>query len=269
MVIAALRFAMADSDPSYDEYLQPIIIPMLTEMLNDDDLDNRRLAVGTLNAAAHNKPALITPHLGELLPLAVKDTIIRPELVREVKMGPFTHRVDDGLELRKSAYQTLYSFLDGSTFVVDATTATSPDGSGTIMPEIFDRSVAGLTDEHDIKMLSLLMLTRLVVIAPQEAHGRLEKLCTEFRTILDHKPKESAVKQELEKFAELQRGVVKVGVVMSQKWNVAGGSGDAGTGVAKGTDQEVKMWEQFWSYVRKSFPALVKAAEDEVREKDR
>ncbi len=44
---------------------------------------------------------LILPHLNQLLPAVIGDTQIKPELVREVQMGPFRHKVDDGLELRK------------------------------------------------------------------------------------------------------------------------------------------------------------------------
>jgi cullin-associated NEDD8-dissociated protein 1 len=44
---------------------------------------------------------LLLPHLGELLPAVFGDTQIKPELIREVQMGPFKHKVDDGLDLRK------------------------------------------------------------------------------------------------------------------------------------------------------------------------
>lgn len=101
MVISALRFTFADTDEAYDEYLKPVIIGMLQTMLNEEDLDNRRLALSTLNSAAQNKSRLILPHLHQLLPLAMKETIIKPELIREVQMGPFKHKVDDGLETRK------------------------------------------------------------------------------------------------------------------------------------------------------------------------
>jgi cullin-associated NEDD8-dissociated protein 1 len=70
-------------------------------MLNDADLENRRLAMTTLNSAARNKADLMLPHLGELLPLVMKESNVKPELIREVQMGPFKHKVDDGLEVRK------------------------------------------------------------------------------------------------------------------------------------------------------------------------
>ena len=70
-------------------------------MLNDTDLSNHRLALTTVNSAIHNKMNLVLPHLNQLLPAVIGDTQIKPELVREVQMGPFRHKVDDGLELRK------------------------------------------------------------------------------------------------------------------------------------------------------------------------
>ena len=109
MVIQAVRFTFADSDESFDEVLKPMLIKMLTTMLNDSNLENRRLAVTALNSATRNKPEMILPDLAKLLPLVMKEAKIKPELVREVQMGPFKHKVDDGLEVRKVR---LYSIVE-------------------------------------------------------------------------------------------------------------------------------------------------------------
>ena len=39
---------------------------------------------------------------------------MKPELIRTVQMGPWTHKVDDGLETRKTAYETLYTLVSYS-----------------------------------------------------------------------------------------------------------------------------------------------------------
>lgn len=78
---------------------------MLLTVLQDKDMEIRRLAMTTLNSAAHNKPELVLPHLGELVPFVMAESVIKPELIREVQMGPFKHQVDDGLEVRKVSYQ--------------------------------------------------------------------------------------------------------------------------------------------------------------------
>lgn len=221
---------------------------MLTTMLNDPSLEDRRLALTTFTSAAHNKPDLIHPHFSTLIPVAIKETIIRPELVREVQMGPFKHKVDDGLELRKSAYETLYGLMD---------TAFPP--LSPLLPTLYDRVVAGVTDEHDIRLLCILMFGKLLALAPaDESFRRLGKVAAAFRTVLSQKPKENAVKQDLERMQEQSKGVVKASVAVERELPIADGLG-----------VEMRGWRDYWEWVRKEFAALVKAAEDEWREKDR
>jgi cullin-associated NEDD8-dissociated protein 1 len=101
MIIQAIRYTLPDSDEAFDAVLKTTLIDMLGLMLRDTELENRRLALTTLNSASHNKPDLIIPNLGLLLPLVMHESIIKPELIREVTMGPFKHKIDDGLEVRK------------------------------------------------------------------------------------------------------------------------------------------------------------------------
>ena len=242
MVISALRYTFADTEEAYDAYLQPTILSMLTTMLNDADLENRRLALTTFNSAARNKPGLVMANLGDLLPLAMKETVIRPELIREVPMGPFKHKVDDGLELRKSAYETLYALMESASNRIP-------------LSDLYERIVAGVGDEHDIKILCCLMLSKLLTLAPEETGRRLDSLAEAFRAALLFKAKEHAVKQELEKIAEGKKAVVKVSI-------------QAGKAVAAEA-QEARAWHDYWEWVKKEFPALVRSAEDELGEKDR
>lgn len=107
MVIQAIRYTLPDSDEAFDAVLKTALIDMLAVMLRDPELENRRLALTTLNSAAHNKPDLIIPNLAQLLPLVMKESVVKPELVREVMMGPFKHKVDDGLEVRKVSLMRL------------------------------------------------------------------------------------------------------------------------------------------------------------------
>ena len=101
MAVQAIRYTLPESDDMFDAMLRNVLVDMLLAVLQDKDMEIRRLAMTTLNSATHNKPDLIQPHLGQLVPFVLTESVVKPELVREVKLGPFTHTVDDGLEVRK------------------------------------------------------------------------------------------------------------------------------------------------------------------------
>src|SRR5271170_4375199 len=128
-------------------------------LLKDQELEVRRQALVTLNAAAHSKPYLIRNQLLVLLPLLYDELAPRKELMRVVTMGPFKHTIDDGLEARRSAYEALYSVLENLFPSIDN------------VDEFVAKVVKGLEDQHEIKILCSLMLTRLAVAAPLETQN--------------------------------------------------------------------------------------------------
>lgn len=75
------------------------------------------------------------------------------DLVRIVEMGPFKHRVDDGLEPRKAAYEACYTLLDTCLGRFDSL-------------EMLEVVLRGLTDDNEIKAICYLMLSRLAQVAP-------------------------------------------------------------------------------------------------------
>lgn len=238
MVIAALRYIYSDTDSTNNANLQTTIVPMLTIMLADKDLDNQRLSLSTFNSALHNKPELVLPQLPDLLPYAMQATVVRPELVREVQMGPFKHKIDDGLEIRKSAYETLYALLESPA------TRRQLD-----MPAFFERIVAGVSDEHEIKILCCLVLSKLLTINSAECSRHLDALSLNFRGVLSFKPKDNAVKQELEKLAEQNKAVAKVSVSYNKVFGT----------------EDVRNWKDYYEWLRKEHAGLLRTAEDELR----
>jgi cullin-associated NEDD8-dissociated protein 1 len=101
MAVQAIRYTLPESEEGFDAILRSSLVDMLLMVLQDKDMEIRRLGMTTLNSATHNKPDLILPHLGRLVPFVLSESVIKPDLIREVKLGPFTHTVDDGLEVRK------------------------------------------------------------------------------------------------------------------------------------------------------------------------
>ncbi|ELW67022.1 Cullin-associated NEDD8-dissociated protein 1 [Tupaia chinensis] len=107
--------------------------------LEDPDLNVRRVALVTFNSAAHNKPSLIRDLLDTVLPHLYNETKVRKELIREVEMGPFKHTVDDGLDIRKAAFECMYTLLDSCLDRLD-------------IFEFLNHVEDGLKDHYDIKV---------------------------------------------------------------------------------------------------------------------
>ncbi|KAK0538159.1 hypothetical protein OC835_001516 [Tilletia horrida] len=186
----------ASGNSKLDEVLAPLMIPFLS-VLKDVDLDVRRHALFALNAAAHNKPHLIRDLLPTIVPLLYAETHPKPELLRKVTMGPFTITTDDGLDLRKNAFETMYTLLDTCSSRLN-------------LYDYLSRVIAGLGDDDNIKVLSSLMLLRLAAIAPVQVAQRLDEIAEPISAALKIKLKDSATKQEVDRAAELQRAIFRV-----------------------------------------------------------
>lgn len=151
-VISAIRFTFTNESTTYDELLAPLIVEFF-KLIHDEDLGVRRLALSALTSAAHNKPHLVRDHLTSLLPELYAQTVVDESLVRIVEMGPFKHKVDDGLDLRKTAYECMHTLLDTCVKDID-------------VHEFLDRVLGGLKDEEEVKKLCYLMLAKLAHITP-------------------------------------------------------------------------------------------------------
>ncbi|GJJ09394.1 hypothetical protein Clacol_003616 [Clathrus columnatus] len=203
-VVSALRYTFADAIRTHDDLLTPFVLDFLS-LLVDDNLDVRRLSLSALNAAARNKPHLIRDHLGAILPHLYAQTIVNTDLIRMVQMGPWKHRVDDGLEARKTAYETMYTLLDTCLNKLD-------------LHEFFSRVSIGLGDESDeIKVLCHMMLFRLSQIAPAALAHRLDEITPELeRTMQGAAVTKDTVKQDIERTAELQRSTLRAIAALSK-----------------------------------------------------
>ncbi|KAI7790839.1 cullin-associated NEDD8-dissociated protein 2 [Triplophysa rosa] len=148
------------------------------------------------NSAAHNKPSLIRGLLNSLLPHLYNKTQIRKDLVREVEMGPFKHTVDDGLDVRKAAFECMYTLLDSCLDCLD-------------IFEFLNHVEEGLKDHYDIKMLTFIMLARLSKLCPGAVVQRLDRLVEPLKATCTTKVKAGSVKQEFEKQEELRRSAMR------------------------------------------------------------
>ncbi|PPQ98061.1 hypothetical protein CVT26_003287 [Gymnopilus dilepis] len=208
-VVSAIRYTFADTSQSFDEIFSPLLVDFLSLMV-DQNLVVRRLALSTLNSAARTKPHLIRDHLVALLPNLYKETVVDASLIRTVQMGPWTHKVDDGLETRKTAYETMYTLLDTCLAKLN-------------LHEFIGRVIPALSDDSDeIKVISHMMLFRLSQVAPAAVSQRLEEATPQLeKTMKGATVTKDTVKQDLERAAELQRSALRAVAALSK---VSGGA---------------------------------------------
>ncbi|KAM5388412.1 hypothetical protein ACJA88_000276 [Fusarium oxysporum] len=161
-------------------------------------------------------------------------------------MGPFKHTVDDGLEVRKSAYETLYALMETAFSRINNI-------------DFYDRVVAGLKDDNDIRQLCNLMVTKLIAIDPDETTRRLNSIAEAYRTVLSVKLKDNAVKQDVEKQEEANKSILRVTLLLGEKMKAMTGNAGAATSNAGAAS----TWTGYWDWVNKEFEKQLKALREE------
>eukprot|EP01132_Coremiostelium_polycephalum_P010275 gene10275-12603_t len=195
-IVTSIKFSILENKELVEQYLAPHI-PKFLVLLNDNDLIVKRSALLTLNYIAHNKPTIIRNNLVEYLPILYSNSKIKPELIREVDLGPYKHKVDDGIEIRKTAFECMYTLLDTSIDKIN-------------IPAFIASLADGLKDtQYDIKMLCHLMIIRLATSNGSALLEGLTALIEPLRATLVFKVSETAVKQQVERNEECVRSALR------------------------------------------------------------
>jgi len=195
-IVSGFKFAISDHmKPQVETELDKVMEPLL-EKLNDANVDVRRAAVRTINFTIHNKPSLLRHRLGKHLPQLYDQTVIKKELIREVDLGPFKHRVDDGLETRKSAFECIYTLLERLPSVLSVADLVQP-------------IVSGLEDELEIKLQCYLILVRSAAVYGSQLLDVIDKLSVPIKKELKKKVDKNAIAQAQERQLELKRSALR------------------------------------------------------------
>ncbi|KAL5105662.1 Cullin-associated NEDD8-dissociated protein 1 [Taenia crassiceps] len=165
----------------------------------DGDADVCRAALITFNTAAHYWPTLIRPLFNApigpdqkpLVEEVYQCTTVRHELIREVQMGPFKVHFDDGVELRKTAYECMSTLLENYTDRLS-------------MEAFLGPLIQGLKDNNHVKLAVCHILRRVILLAPIDVANKMPELSQALMTILQLQPKGDLVKRESEKLEEVK-----------------------------------------------------------------
>lgn len=142
---------------------------------------------------------LVKDNLGDIVQFALVETPIRKELIDEIDLGPFKHKVDRGLPLRKAAFQTLETVFLKAPDYVDVL-------------QIVDAIVSsGLADtEEDNVVLTLHILAKLTQKASVVVMSRIENIVAAFEKLFQSNFKLISQKQSQERAMNIIRAVLRV-----------------------------------------------------------
>lgn len=95
------------------------------------------------------------------------------------------------------------------------------------------------------------MTTKFAALAPEQTQRHLDPLSERYTAVLSFKPKENAVKQELEKAQEASLGILKVTRDLAKAFPGAEASADH------------HKWKTYMEWARKNFGSQLKNLEAE------
>lgn len=121
------------------------LLQQLLPLLNDSDLEVKKAALLMVNTAAHHNPNLIHQQVqGVIFPVLLET--LKLKLERTVDLGPFKHKVDDNLPLRKLSLNILGTILQNIVDKFDA-------------PGTMQIAALLLADNDDVKVLFLQVIS--------------------------------------------------------------------------------------------------------------
>lgn len=196
-VISAVKYTITEQPQEIDASLKADLQDFFTMLNKSQNVAVRRACVLLLNSAAHNKPKLVQDSLDKILPNLYAECVFDKDLVRTIQLGPFKHKIDDGLELRKSSFECMETVLDQFKSRID--------------PNKFIAQIPnGLGDENsDIKILTYLIVAKLCVRFPADLLSAIDAIVPPLVDTLKKKEKENAVAQERERHQELLKAALK------------------------------------------------------------
>mmetsp|Transcript_3606 Transcript_3606/g.5600 ORF Transcript_3606/g.5600 Transcript_3606/m.5600 type:complete len:1280 (-) Transcript_3606:211-4050(-) len=145
--VASVRFAATKHCQA--STVLPLKESLLT-CLSDEELQVRKAALHSVNVVCLSPSCseILRAHTEMIFERIKEDSKLRPELIREVDLGPFKHKVDDGLPLRKFAYTVCTSLLSAYPEQIAS-------------PALIDLVLQGMADNEDVQVICCQLLQDL------------------------------------------------------------------------------------------------------------
>jgi len=197
MALSGMRWAIGEYENAIDDTLRTTIIPEAMKKLSDGNVSVRRCATLLLGLAAHNKLFLVQDLLPSCMPPLIEQTKPDPSLIRVVNLGPFKHKIDDGLEQRKSAFDCLGILISKCWQSLPEQTT------------ILNAIVGGLTDQYEVKLKCHDLIITLAQSSPTMMLSILDQVVEPFTKTLTTRVKSDAVRQEVDRNEDMLRSCLR------------------------------------------------------------
>lgn len=198
---AALRFAL---HPHMDYTTLSQYYPQMLNLLNDADINVVREMVISFTLLVETKADICDRDvLAQTLQCLYGELKIKKKLIREVDYAAFKMKVDDGLPLRKAAYNCLSSILVNCTKTIDL--------------KLFLKHVRnGIADQdQDIAVLALEIMKATSRLSPSSLLEVLDEMGPIFMTCLKLNVKAAKAKDTAKKANEALKAVVRAARVFA------------------------------------------------------
>lgn len=104
-----------------------ITVCLLTDNLvmlcRSSNVEVKKNALEALTSIIHSNwvamKSQLREKIGDILAFAIQETQTRKELITEVDLGPFKHKVDNGLPMRKAAFGLLETLIEKASDCID------------------------------------------------------------------------------------------------------------------------------------------------------
>ena len=180
-----------------------MLIEGLIVLQNQPDPEVKKNALEAITSIIHSNWTTLKREIRELmdhiLMFALQETKIRKELIEEVDLGPFKHKVDNGLGMRKAAFQLLETLQDKASDSVS-------------MPQIVEAVVVtGLSDTaEECIVLNLNILAKMSQSNINVVIGILDQIVTAFQTLFQNNLKLISSSQSQERAQNIVRALLRV-----------------------------------------------------------
>lgn len=199
-VAAAVKFAVS-SNPAYGQALLSTLrsaVGVFIQLIGDGDFIVATSALQAVNAIAKSRPSILGPHLNVTQQLIFARLVKDKDLVRVVDLGPFKHEEDFGLDMRKSAFDCMRTFVSG------------PLCASLSLNTLVENSIVGLGDHADVRSIAQLILaTAAATSAAPQLVDIMDPIVKALEGTFNEKVKQNAVRQEAERHDDSIRGALR------------------------------------------------------------